>query len=92
MTLTGPQVLAALDAQPRRIGDIGLRLVGAEDPDGQPVGQFLAARGVSLSGVQKVVDDLVRAGLAVELRGRELWDRHLPGLGPDARGRHYARR
>lgn len=92
MTPTGPQVLAVMDAQPRKIGDVGLLLVGAADSAGMPVGQFLAAHGLSLSALQTTVDNLVRAGLVTELRGQALWEKHLPGLGPEARGRHFTKR
>jgi hypothetical protein len=91
MTLTSKQVLAVLDSQPRKIGEIGLLIVGARGSGDQPIGQFLAARGLSLSALQGVVDALVRSGAVVELRGSALWDQRFPGLGPDARGRHFAK-
>ena len=82
-------VLAVLSDQPRKVGDLGLLLVGAGDAGGEPIGAFLAAKGLSLSALQKVVDELVRDGRAKELRGRELWDTRHPGLEANAKGRYF---
>jgi hypothetical protein len=89
VTPTEDDVLAVLSSQPRKVGDLGLLLVGATDAGGEPIGAFLAARGLSLSAVQKVVDGLVSDGRARELRGRELWDSFQDGLGANAKGRHF---
>ena len=91
MIPTPEDVLAVLSDQPRKVGDLGLLLVGAADAGGEPIGAFLAARGLSLSAVQKVLDGLVSKGLAKELRGRELWDSFQDGLGANAKGRHFVR-
>jgi hypothetical protein len=91
MTPTAETVLPLLDDQPRRVSDLGLLLVGLTDAGEQPVGQVLAARGLSLSALQKVVDELVRAGQVTELRGRELWDSFREGLPPNAKGRWFVR-
>ena len=93
--MTAEVVLAAVTDEPGKVADIGLRLLDARGlrPAGDlPVGQALAAHGISLSGVQQQLDALVRDGLVRELRGRDLWDGHWPGLGPDAKGRHFVRR
>jgi hypothetical protein len=87
--MTPDDVLAVLSDTPRRIGDVGLLLVGAPDSGGEPVGAFLARKGLSLSALQKVVDQLVADGRAKELRGRELWDTRHPGLEANAKGRHF---
>ena len=89
MSPTDVDVLSVLSSQPRKVGDLGLLLVGAIDSGAEPVGAFLAARGLSLSAVQKVLDALVADGRARELRGRELWDSFQDGLGANAKGRHF---
>ena len=86
-------VLAVVGGRPVSIGELGLALVvaGGADPgaDGAPVGQRVAAAGVSLSALQRVVDGLVRDGLVTELRGKDLWERGLPTAGTRAMGRYY---
>lgn len=82
-------VLAVLSSTPRKVVDLALLLVKGSPAPGQVPAAFLASQGISLSAVQKVVDALVRDGRAVELSGPALWEQHHPGLGPDARGRHF---
>lgn len=93
MTPTGEQVRAVVGAEPMAIGTIGLELVrraGGDAGDEQaPVGQRLAAAGLSLSALQRVVDEMVRDGQLEEVRGMDLWDRGLPTAGTKARGRYY---
>lgn len=89
MNPTEQDVLAVLSTQPRKVGEIGLLLVGAASAGTEPIGAFLAVRGLSLSAVQKLVDQLVVQGQARELRGRELWDSFQDGLGANAKGRHF---
>jgi hypothetical protein len=97
MDPTPQDVLTVVSRQPRSIGDVGLAIAAAHGHDpataaGQPVGQWLAALGLSLSAVQKVVDMLVRAGEVVEVRGAQLWDLELPTEGTKAQGRYYLSR
>lgn len=96
-------VLAVVGAEPMSIGDIGLAVLrhageqvedsagelagGDEAPVG--VGQRLAAAGLSLSALQRLVDQLVAEQVVQEVRGRELWDRGLPTAGTKATGRYY---
>lgn len=80
-----------LSATPMKVVDLALLLVRGAPASGQVPAAYLAEHGVSLSAVQKVVDGLVRDGRAVELSGKALWDQRHPGLGPDARGRHFLR-
>ncbi len=82
-------VLAVLSSTPRKVVDLGLLMVKGSPAQGQVPAAFLASQGISLSAVQKVVDALVRDGRAIELSGPALWEQHHPGLGPDARGRHF---
>lgn len=86
-------MLATVSAQPQSIGALGLALVVAAglDPgsDEAPVGQRLAAAGISLSALQRLVDGMVTDDLVLELRGRALWDRGLPTVGTKAMGRYY---
>ena len=86
-------MLGAVGAQPVSIGALGLALVVAAGIDpgtgDAPVGQRLAAAGVSLSALQRLVDSLVTDGLVTEVRGRALWDRGLPTAGTKAMGRYY---
>ena len=82
-------VLGVLSTTPMKVVDLALLLVPGAPAPGQVPAAFLAQQGVSLSAVQKVVDGLVREGRAVELSGKALWEGHYPGLGPDARGRHF---
>lgn len=93
MEATRDDVLAVADATPRAVGGLGLALlerVGADPGDDQaPVGQRLAAAGLSLSGLQQLVDALVTDGQLVEVRGKDLWDRGLPTAGTKATGRYY---
>jgi len=90
---TRDDVLAVVDDHPRSVGDVGVEIVrraGADCGDpGAPVGQRLAAAGLSLSALQRLVDGLVTDALVVEVRGRELWDRGLPTAGTKAMGRYY---
>ncbi|MCW2499273.1 MAG: hypothetical protein JWN87_949 [Frankiales bacterium] len=97
MDPTPQDVLAVVSRQPRSIGDVGLAIAAAygHDPataEGQPVGQWLAALGLSLSAVQKVVDQLVRDGQVVEVKGAQLWALELPTEGTKAQGRYYLSR
>jgi hypothetical protein len=92
--MTPVDVLAVVSEQPCKIGDLGLRLLASQGisvagAGDQPIGAFLAAQGLSLSALQKVVDELVRSGAVLELRGRELWDRYFPGLPANAKGRYF---
>ena len=95
MTPTPEQVQAAVGAQQLSIGAIGLAVVtaagAATGDDDAPVGQRLAAAGLSLSALQRLVDDMVREGALEEVRGMALWDRGLPPAGTKARGRYYLR-
>ena len=93
MLASNDDILAVLTAAPLSIGAVGLAILEraeavAGDPDA-PVGQRLAAAGLSLSALQRTVDALVTAGRATELKGRELWDRGLPTAGTKAMGRYY---
>lgn len=93
---TPDDVLAAVSRLPRSVGDLGLAVAAAHGHDlasaeGQPVGQWLGAAGLSLSALQKIVDELVREGKVVEVRGRDLWDLELPTQGTKAQGRYYLR-
>lgn len=93
MTPTGDQVRVVVGDEPMAIGQIGLELVrrsgGDVGDDAAPVGQRLAAAGLSLSAVQRVVDEMVREGQLEEVRGMDLWERGLPTAGTKARGRYY---
>ena len=91
MTVTEQDVLQVLSATPTKVVDLALLLVRGAPAEGQVAAAFLAQQGVSLSAVQKVVDALVRDGRAEELSGPALWEGHHPGLGPNARGRHFLR-
>ena len=94
--VTAEQVQDVVGAAPLSVGAIGLEVVrraggelGAEDA---PVGQRLAAAGLSLSALQRLVDEMVGDGRLEEIRGMELWDRGLPTTGTKARGRYYLAR
>ena len=94
VTVTAADVLAVVSAEPAKVGDLGLRLlaragVSVAAAEGQPIGAFLASGGLSLSALQKVVDELVREDRVVELRGRLLWDSYFPGLPANAKGRYF---
>lgn len=94
---TPEQVVAVVGAEPKAIGAIGLELVRERGgdvgtDDAVPVGQRLAAAGLSLSALQRLVDEMVRDGRLEELRGMDLWDRGLPTAGTKARGRYYLAR
>lgn len=94
MELTAQDVLGVVSTQPCKVGDLGLLLVAArgiraQPAPGQAIGAFLAAQGLSLSALQKVIDSLVTEGKVRELRGRELWDSFQEGLGANAKGRHF---
>ena len=86
-------VLAVIGDSPLSIAAVGLALVAAAglDPgaDGVPVGQRLAAAGLSLSALQGLVDHMAADGLVAEVRGKDLWDRGLPTAGTKATGRYY---
>jgi hypothetical protein len=91
---TTEDVLAVLGDLPLGIGPLGLEVVrraGGElgDDEAAPVGQRLAVAGLSLSALQRLVDELVHDGLVEEVRGGDLWDRGLPTAGTKARGRYY---
>ena len=91
---TPEQVSAVVGSEPMAISAIGIALVrrrGGDlgDDDEVPVGQRLAAAGLSLSALQRVVDEMVRDGRLEEVRGMDLWDRGLPTAGTKARGRYY---
>jgi hypothetical protein len=88
------EVLACVSRTPQSIGDLGLAVASLRGHDpagaaGEPVGQWLASVGLSLSALQKVVDGLVADERVVEVRGRELWDLQLPTAGTKAQGRYY---
>ena len=87
--MTEDDLLAVLSSTPMKVVDLALLLVPGAPAPGQVPAAYLAQQGVSLSAVQKLVDGLVRDGRAVELSGPALWEGHRPGLGPDARGRHF---
>ena len=87
--MTEDDLLAVLSSTPMKVVDLALLLVPGAPAPGQVPAAYLAQQGVSLSAVQKLVDGLVRDGRAVELSGKDLWEGHHPGLGPDARGRHF---
>lgn len=94
MELTPQDVLAVVSRTPLSVGDVGLAVAAAHGHDVEaavdlPVGQWLASVGVSLSAVQGVIDQLVREGTVVEVRGRALWDLGLPTQGTKASGRYY---
>jgi hypothetical protein len=91
VSLTEDDVLRVLSATPTKVVDLALMLVPGAPAPGQVPAAFLAQQGVSLSAVQKLVDGLVRDGRAVELSGKALWEERHPGLGADARGRHFLR-
>ncbi len=96
MHLVPEDVLAVVGDEPLSIGAVGLALVVAAgiDPgeDGAPVGQRLAAAGLSLSALQRLVDTLVADERMAELRGKDLWERRLPTAGTKATGRYYLSR
>ena len=99
ITPTREDVLAVVEVRPEplTVGDIGLEvahrhgrdLAGAQET---PVGQRLADVGLSLSGLQKVVDALVTEELVVEVRGRNLYANGLPTAGTKAARRYFLHR
>jgi hypothetical protein len=94
MEATRDDVLAVVSRLPLSIGDVGIAVAGRQGHDpaaaqGQPVGQWLAGVGLSLSALQKLVDAMVRGGDLVEVRGAQLWDLELRTAGTRARGRYY---
>lgn len=94
MEPTRDEVLAAVSRDPLNIGAVGVAILGAQGIDiadawEQPVGAFLAAHGVSLSGLQKTVDRLVNDALVEEVRGAQLRDLDLPTLGTKSGGRYF---
>ncbi len=93
---TADEVEALVSAEPRSIADLGVAVLAARGTPmavegSQPVGHLLAAAGMSLSALQKVVDGLVNGGRVVEVRGRQLWDLGLPTEGTKSGGRYYLR-
>ncbi len=96
MELTGEDVLGVVSRDPLNIGALGVAILSARGVDvatawDQPVGAFLAAQGVSLSGLQKTVDRLVNDALVEEVRGAQLRDLGLPTLGTKSGGRYFLR-
>ena len=95
MEPTPADVLGVITGLPTGIGELGLTVAAlhGSEPTGSelPVGQRLASVGLSLSALQKVIDQLVRDGQVREVRGRELWDLGLPTQGTKATGRYYLR-
>lgn len=93
MTVTADEVLSVLARLPQTIGEVGLAVCAARGSDlgadDQPVGQRLAAGGISLSALQKLMDALVNGARVVEVRGNQLWDLGLPTEGTKAGGRYY---
>jgi len=94
LDFTVDQVVAAVSRTPQSIADLGVVVavsVGAPAlrDEGEPVGQWLAAAGISLSAVQTLVDDLVTEGRVQQVRGRDLWDLGLPTTGTKAQSRYY---
>lgn len=93
MELSRDDVLAVVGPTPLSVGGLGLavaeRAGAVTGGEQQPVGQRLAAAGLSLSALQKLVDALVAEQLVVEVRGKDLWDRGLPTAGTKAMGRYY---
>ena len=91
MSPTAPEVLATLTALPQTIGQVGLAVLsgrGLAVEDGS-AGQVLAAHGVSLSALQRLMDELVNTAQVMELRGRQLWERGLPTEGTKSGGRYF---
>lgn len=87
-------VLAVVSRTPRSVGDLGVEIAVAHGADrssaeGEPVGQWLAAHGLSLSALQKLVDGLVHERRVAQVRGRDLWGLGLPTAGTRAHGRYY---
>ena len=87
-------VLHAISLTPQSVGEVGVAVAVAAGAartsvDGQPVGQWLAAAGISLSGIQVILDTLVRDGTVIEARGRDLWALGLPTAGTKAQARYY---
>jgi hypothetical protein len=91
--LSRDDVLAVVGPAPRSVGALGLavaeRAGAATGGEQQPVGPRLAAAGLSLSALQKLVDAMVTEQLVAEVRGKDLWDRGLPTAGTKAMGRYY---
>ena len=94
LDITPDQVVAAVSGTPRSIADVGVELAAAVAPEAprlgtEPVGQWLAGVGISLSAVQRLVDGLVTEGRVQQVRGRDLWDLQLPTAGTKAQTRYY---
>ncbi|MCW2621911.1 MAG: hypothetical protein JWL64_1513 [Frankiales bacterium] len=94
MEPTSDDVLSLVSRLPLNISGLGLGIAARHghvpDEAGElPVGQWLASIGLSLSGLQKLVDQLVNDGAVVEVRGGQLWDLELPTAGTKAGGRYY---
>lgn len=93
MEATQQDVLSVVSDVPQSVGSLGESIIAQAggdpgDPDA-PVGQRLAAAGLSLSALQKTVDAMVSAGEVEQVRGKDLWDRGLPTAGTKAMGRYY---
>ena len=94
LEITEDHVVAAVSRTPRSIADVGVELASAQGAtmsrnEGQPVGEWLAAAGISLSAIQTLVDVLVTEGRVQQVRGRDLWDLGLPTTGTKAQSRYY---
>jgi hypothetical protein len=94
MELTREDVIGVVSRDPLTIGAVGVAILAARGADvatawEQPVGAFLASRGVSLSSLQKTVDRLVNDALVEEVRGSHLRDLGLPTLGTKSGGRYF---
>jgi hypothetical protein len=91
---TSDDVLALVSRLPLGIAALGVKIAARHghvraDDDPQPIGQWLADAGLSLSKLQKLVDQLVNDGAVVEVRGGQLWAMELPTSGTKAGGRYY---
>jgi len=94
LEITEDHVIAAVSRTPRSIADIGVELASVQGAtmsrdEGEPVGEWLAAVGISLSAVQTLVDALVTEGRVQQVRGRDLWDLGLPTTGTKAQSGYY---
>lgn len=91
---TTDDVLALVSRLPLSISALGLKIAARHghdpaDAEGQPVGQWLASTGLSLSALQSMVDDLVNTGAVIEVRGGQLWEMQLPTAGTKRGSRYY---
>lgn len=94
LDITADQIVAAVSRTPQSIADLGVVVavsvgVPALPGESEPVGQWLAAAGISLSAIQTLVDVLVTEGRVQQVRGRDLWDLGLPTTGTKAQSRYY---